>query len=112
MFDGLEVDFGFAAAGDAVDEDGLLGVVDGGVAEFEGALLVGGEGQGFGREKDFAAEGIAVVDLFAQLDVTFFSELLDGGAVGVGEFEKFGKEHARRFLEDFQGAGLFGSAFF
>ncbi len=74
--------------------------------------MVGGEGQGFGGEKDFAAEGVAVVDLFAEFDVTFFGELLDGGAVGVGEFEKFGKEHARGFLEDFQGAGLFGGVLF
>ncbi len=60
--------------------------VDGGVAEFEGFLLVGGEDQDVRGQKDFAAEGIAVVDFFAELDVAFFGELFDRGAIGVGEF--------------------------
>jgi len=91
---GLEVDFGFAGAGDAVEEDGVrfFGVeaFDDGFVDF-GLLVV--EGEGLGGDEGFVGVGVAADFEVGDFDPAFFGKGLEGsgggGAAEVGDGDGF-----------------------
>jgi len=91
---GLEVDFGFARAGDAVEEDGFrfFGVeaFDDGFVDF-GLLVV--EGEGLGGDEGFVGVGVAADFEVGDFDPAFFGKGLEGsgggGAAEVGDGDGF-----------------------
>jgi len=103
VVDGLEVDLGFAAAGDAMEEEdgvGWGGGVHGGDHSGEGGLLVGVERERLSGEDEFAGVGVAFGDLGCDGEESFIFESTDGIGGGLGEFEEFLEREFAPFLED------------
>jgi hypothetical protein len=85
---GLEVDFGFSGAGDAVEEDGFgfFGVeaFDDGFVDF-GLLLI--QSEGLGGDEGFVGVGVASDFEVDEFDPAFFDEGFEGsGGGGAAEF--------------------------
>lgn len=87
MFDGLHIDFGFSAAGDAVEQECLVMTgVESGLDLLESESLIGGEG-GRSEGRIGRGEGRAIIhDLFGGGDdETTIAEGLDGAVGAMGE---------------------------
>jgi len=76
---GLEVDFGFAGAGDAVEEDGFWFF---GVEAFDNDLVDFGlfviQGEGLGGDEGFVGVGVAADFEVDDFDEAFFGEGFEG----------------------------------
>ena len=113
---GLEIDFGFSGAGDAVEEDGLaaFGGVEGGFDFFEGFRLFGVECFFGVVEEDFVGIGIALDGDVLEDDEAFVGEGFDGGGGAVaqlGDGESFGSAGLQEREDGVLAFGALGEGF-